>query len=239
VDGFIVEGASAGGHNAPPRGTLQLDELGQPIYGPRDLPDMQQLRDIGLPFWMAGTYGDPGRLAEAKAMGAEGVQVGTAFAFCEESGMCPHLKAKAIELSRSGQMIVFTDPLASPTGFPFKVVSMDCSISNPAVYEARNRICDVGFLRHVYAKEDGSLGYRCPAEPIDQYVRKGGDVADTVGRKCICNSLSATVGIGQRRGDYVEDPIVTAGDDAVNVSRYLKPGASTYSAADVIEVLLS
>ncbi|MGA3007778.1 MAG: nitronate monooxygenase, partial [Opitutaceae bacterium] len=39
VDGFVVEGLSAGGHNAPPRGGLQLNEKGEPIYGPRDLPN--------------------------------------------------------------------------------------------------------------------------------------------------------------------------------------------------------
>jgi NAD(P)H-dependent flavin oxidoreductase YrpB (nitropropane dioxygenase family) len=31
VDGFIVEGDVAGGHNAPPRGPLQLDARGEPI----------------------------------------------------------------------------------------------------------------------------------------------------------------------------------------------------------------
>ncbi|HEX9045707.1 MAG TPA: nitronate monooxygenase, partial [Verrucomicrobiae bacterium] len=38
VNGFVVEGETAGGHNAPPRGALQLNEQGEPIYGPRDVP---------------------------------------------------------------------------------------------------------------------------------------------------------------------------------------------------------
>ena len=33
VDGFVVEGATAGGHNAPPRGALKLDANGEPVYG--------------------------------------------------------------------------------------------------------------------------------------------------------------------------------------------------------------
>ena len=37
VDGFVVEGPTAGGHNAPPRGKLQLNDAGEPIYGERDL----------------------------------------------------------------------------------------------------------------------------------------------------------------------------------------------------------
>jgi NAD(P)H-dependent flavin oxidoreductase YrpB (nitropropane dioxygenase family) len=35
VDGFVVEMPKAGGHNAPPRGPMQLDSTGQPIYGPK------------------------------------------------------------------------------------------------------------------------------------------------------------------------------------------------------------
>ena len=31
VDGFIVEYPTAGGHNAPPRGKLQVDAAGEPI----------------------------------------------------------------------------------------------------------------------------------------------------------------------------------------------------------------
>jgi nitronate monooxygenase len=36
VDGFIVEGPTAGGHNAPPRGTTTYNERNEPVYGERD-----------------------------------------------------------------------------------------------------------------------------------------------------------------------------------------------------------
>jgi len=72
VDGFVVEGDLAGGHNAPPRGVPQFDGLGQPVYGPRDVPDLQKIRDLGLPFWLAGSQGRPEKLAEALALGASG-----------------------------------------------------------------------------------------------------------------------------------------------------------------------
>src|SRR5690606_25226231 len=62
VDGFIVEAPSAGGHNAPPRGTMRLDEKGEPIYGDRDVVNLEKLRAIGLPFWLAGGSGAPGKL---------------------------------------------------------------------------------------------------------------------------------------------------------------------------------
>src|SRR5262245_10270543 len=81
VDGFIVEGPTAGGHNAPPRGALQLTAEGEPLYGPRDIPELDKIRALGLPFWLAGGYGRPGKLSEALELGAAGIQVGTPFAF--------------------------------------------------------------------------------------------------------------------------------------------------------------
>ena len=55
VDGFVVEGDVAGGHNAPPRGALQLTPAGEPVYGPRDAADLGKIRELGLPFWLAGS----------------------------------------------------------------------------------------------------------------------------------------------------------------------------------------
>ena len=197
VDGFVVEGSTAGGHNAPPRGPMQLNEKGEPIYGERDVPDLEKIRALGLPFWLAGSFGQPGRLKEALSLGAAGVQVGTAFAFCEESGIQPELKRAIIAQSRAKRLSVYTDPLASPTGFPFKVIQMEGTVADPKTYEGRKRICDLGYLRHIYKKPDGTLGYRCPSEPVENFVRKGGNPADTKGRVCVCNGLMATVGIGQ------------------------------------------
>jgi len=239
VDGFVVERATAGGHNAPPRGPMQLTPGGEPLYGPRDLPDLEKIRALELPFWMAGSYGRLGKLGEALRLGAAGVQVGTAFAFCRESGLREDLKRRVIALSRRGGGRVFTDPVASPTGFPFKVLQLDHTLSDPEGYAARTRICDLGYLRQLFRRPDGSVGYRCPSEPVEDYLRKGGTLADTEGRKCICNGLPATVGLGQMRpGTADELPVVTAGDDAVNVTRYLRPGADSYSAREVIEQLL-
>ena len=48
VDGFVVEGETAGGHNAPPRGPLQLTSEGEPLYGPRDVADLEKIRELGL-----------------------------------------------------------------------------------------------------------------------------------------------------------------------------------------------
>jgi len=238
VDGFIVEGAVAGGHNAPPRGPMQLNPAGEPVYGPRDVPELAKIREIGLPFWLAGAYARPEKIAEARALGAAGVQIGTAFAFCEESGITPALKREILRLSRTEALRVFTDPLASPTGFPFKVLQLLGTLSDEVKYYARERICDLGYLREAYRKPDGSTGYRCAGEPVGDYVRKGGAEADTVGRKCLCNGLMATVGLGQQRPGGPEDPILTAGDEVVHLARYLPESRDAYGAADVIRWLL-
>ena len=157
----------------------------------------------------------------------------------EESGIEAHLKHQIIKMSQKSEAKIFTDPRASPTGFPFKIVELNETISNKTVYEERARICDLSYLRHAYKKENGKVGWRCPSEPVDDYVRKGGDIADTVGRKCVCNGLLANIGLGQyQKNGEVELPLVTSGDDVAHVARFLKPGASTYSALDVIAYLL-
>jgi NAD(P)H-dependent flavin oxidoreductase YrpB (nitropropane dioxygenase family) len=80
VDGFVVEGPTAGGHNAPPRGELRLSPDGEPLYGERDVVDLGKIRELGLPFWIAGGAGTPDALRDALGAGAAGVQVGTLFA---------------------------------------------------------------------------------------------------------------------------------------------------------------
>lgn len=244
IDGFVVEGETAGGHNAPPRGTLQLTDGGEPLYGPRDQPKIERIRDLGLPFWLAGSYGRPEKVREAISQGATGVQVGTAFAFCEESGVLPDIKHEVIRRSRTGETRVFTDPLASPTGFPFKVVEIPGTLSDHDAYLRRRRVCDLGYLRHLYRRDDGAVGYRCPSEPVAEYVRKGGEEVHTHGRKCICNCLPATVGLPQVRkyadGTITRElPLLTAGNDASRVKDFLPEGRDTYTAADVVRRLLS
>jgi len=234
VDGFVVEGPTAGGHNAPPRGEPQLNARGEPIYGPRDAVDPAKLRALGLPFWLAGGTGSPEGLAHARAVGAAGVQVGTLFAFCDESGVTDEIRSSLLRYARSGELDVHTDPRASPTGYPFKVVSWP---EDPAAGVERTRVCDLGYLRVAYARPDGGIGYRCPGEPIDQYLAKGGRIEDTPGRRCLCNRLTATIGLGQvRDGGVVEPPLVTSGDDLLSIGAFL--GERTrYTAADVIAYL--
>ncbi len=239
IDGFVVESSQAGGHNAPPRGKLILTQEGEPVYGERDDIDISEIKALGLPFWLAGAWGTPEKLIQALSTGAKGIQAGTVFAFCKESGLTEPLKRKVIESILLGEASVFTDAKASPTYFPFKVLRLKNSLSEPFQYLSRTRICDLGYLREIYAREDGRIGYRCPAEPVDAYLKKGGKPGDTDQKKCLCNALLSNIGLGQRRKDgYVENALITTGNAILSIFRLLRNKRS-YSAADAVEWLLA
>lgn len=233
VDGFIVEGPTAGGHNAPARGAPTLNENGEPIYGERDIVDLAKMRELGRPFWLAGGTGSPEALANAHREGAVGIQVGTLFAYCDESGFDEAIKRDVLGRAAHGALQVKTDPRASPTGFPFKVVHWDGDLRDRT---PRARVCDLGYLRTPYLKEDQHIGYRCAAEPVETYVAKGGNAADTEGRLCICNGLMAAIGEPQRRDGVEEPALITSGDDLLQIGGFLR-GRASYSAGDVIDYL--
>jgi len=237
IDGFIVEGPTAGGHNAPPRGDRVLNERGEPLYGDKDIVDLHKLTKLGLPFWRAGGTGHPGQIRETKEAGGAGIQVGTLFAYCEESGVDPGRKRQVIQQALNSEIDIVTDGRASPTGFPFKVVELEDSLTNEKEYLKRKRVCDLGYLRTAYWREDGRIGYRCAAEPVSTFMKKGGVEGETVGRKCLCNALMANIGHGQFRKDgSQEGHILTSGDDLKNLGTFLN-GRTSYTAKDVIDYL--
>jgi nitronate monooxygenase len=165
--------------------------------------------------------------------------VGTAFALCEDSGFAPELRTKVREKLLAGNTTVFTDPVVSPTGFPFKVAAVEGTISDPEVVRQRTKVCDGGYLLEPYRKEDGTIGYRCAAEPEAAYLAKGGTPESIVGRKCVCNGLLSACGLPQvRTNGYKEPGIVTLGDDALNVQRFCKAGSTSFTAEDVIRTIL-
>ncbi len=248
-DGFIIENYTAGGHNANPVGPLRRDALGQPIYGPKDNPDLAVIQATGLPFWLAGGYGSHSGLAEAQALGACGVQAGSIFAMAEESGMKPDYRSAILNELKSGRddAALVRTTIFSPTGFSFKVVQIKQTLSEQDVYEDRRRVCDIGLLQQIglsSAGEDGTrtLFQRCPAGPIDTYINKRGLQRNTEERRCLCNGLLACVGLGQvkeQAGELVEEPaIVTLGDHLDGVRRLSRQGQTHYWASDVVRDIL-
>ncbi|BEP13028.1 nitronate monooxygenase [Acidothermaceae bacterium B102] len=239
-DGYVVEGPTAGGHNAPPRGRLVRDEDGEPVYGPRDQANVDRMVSLGQPFWLAGSYGTPERLAEALARGATGIQVGTAFALCHESGLTTDLRDAALAGIAAGRATVSTDMAASPTGFPFKVVSAPLLPTAGHIQQHRVRLCDLGVLRVPFQRPSGRVGYRCPGEPVDVFIGKGGTVDQTEGVACLCNALFANIGLAQTRPDgYVEPPLLTLGSDLDGAVRLLAAHPGGWSATHVVDWLLA
>lgn len=237
-DGFVVEAPCAGGHNAPPRGRRVLDADGEPVYGPRDAVDLDRMRGLGLPFWLAGAYATPERLAEALDAGAAGIQAGTVFALSTDSGMTGDLHSTLLAGLADGSLVVRTDATASPTGFPFKVAQLPGTLSDAAVRAARPRLCDLGYLRTAYLRENGTVGYRCSGEPVAMYAGKGGDADATAGVACLCNALTADVGLGQTRRDgYTEAPMVTLGSDLEAARQLLAAHPGGWTATEAVRWL--
>jgi len=233
-DGFVVETPTAGGHNAPPRGRLVVDGDGQPVYGPRDACDTAAMTALGLPFWLAGSYGSPDMLDDALALGAAGVQVGTLFALSNDSGIRDDLRSRLLDQIAAGRLVTRTDAVASPTGFPFKVAQLEGTLSDLDVREGRQAVCDLGQLRQPFARPDGTVDYRCSSEPVAAFARKGGDPEQTTGRACLCNALCATAGIGQVRRGVEELPMITLGDDLVGPLAMLAAHPGGWTAAEAM-----
>ncbi|HHU36786.1 MAG TPA: nitronate monooxygenase [Treponema sp.] len=240
VDGLIVEHHTAGGHNAPPRGVLQLDNKGEPMYGPKDTVDYAKIIGLNVPFWLGGSFSKKESLSETISQGAQGIQVGTLFAFCRESGLMPTLKRKFLETVRAGTAIVFTHPSASPTGYPFKLGVLDGTLSESEVYKKRTPLCNMGYLRELFKTPEGTIGYRCSAENKKAYVKKGGKLERTDEARCLCNALLANIGLGMKyASSYLEEPLLTVGTHLESLKELIQQVGLDYSSKDVILFLKS
>ena len=235
-DGFVVEHWMAGGHNAPPR-KKQETESG---FGPLDEVNLEKMRAVGLPYWLAGGRATAAAVKDALNHGAAGVQVGSLFALSKESGMRDDLREKMLQAARENKLKVRTDHRASPTGFPFKVVELPGTIGMSETFAARPKLCDLGYLRSNTITEDGKVISKCASEPEKPFLRKGGAESEIDGRLCLCNGLLATVGLGQERADgYQEAPLLTLGATTTDVEQMLKLHPDGWSAVDVLEMLTS
>jgi nitronate monooxygenase len=248
-DGLIIEHHTAGGHNANPLGPLVRDALGQPVYGARDEADLAAIRAVGIPFWLAGGYGSKPKLQEALAAGANGVQAGTVFALAEESGMKPEYRSAILAALKNGvddaDLVLTT--IFSPTGFSFKVAQLQDTLSEDDVYASRRRVCDIGMLQQRgLSKPDEhgqrTLFQRCPAGPIETYIKNRGLERNADERRCLCNGLLSCVGLGQVReiqGELMEEPaIVTLGNHLDGVRRLSRQGQAHYYVQDVVTDIL-
>ena len=250
-DGFVIENYTAGGHNANPvAGVLKRDELGQPIYGDKDIADLAAIKNIGLPFWLGGGFASSLKYREAIASGATGIQVGSLFALAEESGMLPEHKVaffKAFKNGKDDKALVRTT-MYSPTGFSFKVAMLNETLTDNDTYENRPRVCDIGLLQQLGlskpdAKNVRKLFQRCPAAPVNGFLEHRGIERNTEGKRCLCNGLLATVGLAQvtkdKNGNDMEEPsIVTIGENLAGIRELSRHGLCSYSCREVVDYIL-
>ena len=225
-----------------------MDDKAQPIYSQTDEPDFAVIRQAGYPFWLAGGYSSREKVELAIRLGAVGIQAGSIFALAEESGMQPTYKTAIRNELKKGvsesDMVLTT--LFSPTGYPFKVVDLEGTLAEESVYESRRRVCDLGLLQQrglSKTNEDGSrrLIQRCMAEPVENFVNKRGLPRNAENKRCLCNGLLATVGLGQilNHNSTGEEPaIVTLGNNLEGVRRLSRNGQSPYWVKDVVTDLL-
>ena len=170
VDGFVVEGPTAGGHNAPPRGRRcgSTTPASRSTASATSSTSRRSASSACRSGWPAATARPSGSRA-ALAAGAAGIQVGTALRL--RRGVRPRgpsYKRTVLMQAARGTVEVRTDPLASPTGFPFKVARSPGDPAATRRLAARPRVCDLGYLRTPYQRPDGRSGYRCPAEPVQR-----------------------------------------------------------------------
>ncbi|MDO8566371.1 MAG: nitronate monooxygenase [Candidatus Moranbacteria bacterium] len=230
IEGFVVELPTAGGHNAGPRGTpKRFNDQGEPLYGEADRVDFEELKKLGLPFWIGGSLGSSEGLAEALSLGAVGIQAGSIFALADESGLESKQKSHIRRQGYLGDLRVITSQW-SPTGFPFKVVALPGTTSEDAVYQARKRICSMSYLITPFRRPDGIITSRCSAEPEKKFIHKGGDIKDTLGKRCLCQGLLASVGLGNPD----EPQIFTLGDDVSFLRKLMADKNAAYTAADAM-----
>lgn len=215
-----------------------LLHLPEPGTAPPSPAEIQRLGRLGCPLWVGGLPPTPDSLSLALSLGAAGLVVSTPFYYCAESELDAATKRRVLG---GGQAPSRLDVkfLASPTGFSVPVVQLDGTAADPAVFAARRRFCDVGFLRQVYRTGGGGLGYRCPGETISAHIAKDGARERAMHQRCLCNGMLAALGMGQVRLPHsTETPLVPAGEELGALTAFAGRASRQYAAADVVATLL-
>lgn len=92
VDAVVAEGFEAGGHNG-------RDETATMVLTP------SVCQAVGVPVIAAGGISTGAQVVAAFALGAEGVQMGTRFALCDESSASEAFKQRCRALAEGGTML--------------------------------------------------------------------------------------------------------------------------------------
>jgi nitronate monooxygenase len=175
ADVIIAQGCEAGGH----RGMFLAANLEEEAASqPSTLALVPQIADaVGVPIIAAGGIADGRGIAAAFALGAAGVQIGTAYLFCPEAAISP-LYRDALRQARADTTVltdVFTgrparalsNRLTRELG-PFHVVAPDFPTPMLALGPLRRKAEQQGsreFSSH-WAGQAAPLGREIPAEAL-------------------------------------------------------------------------
>lgn len=136
VDGVIVEGYEAGGHNG-------RDELTTMVLVP------QSVDAVNIPVIAAGGIYDGRGMAAALALGACGVQIGTRFAACRESSAHPAFKQAMCDADASATTLLLRKLM------PVRVIKNNWALR---VMDAEQRGADEDSLRRLLGRGRSHLG---------------------------------------------------------------------------------
>ncbi|EGL18355.1 MULTISPECIES: nitronate monooxygenase [unclassified Paenibacillus] len=192
VDAIVAQGSEAGGH----RGTFPRENDGEPpLIGTMAL--VPQIADrVRVPVIAAGGIMDGRGIAAALALGADAVQLGTAFLACVESGA--HAVHKEAVLSASDESTVLTRAVSGKHARGIRTALLDelqPLESRLPSYPAQNTLTQ-GIRRSaakagnpaymaMWAGQAASLAqHNGAAQIIEELVRETGEVLNRIsGRK--------------------------------------------------------
>ncbi len=126
VDAIVAEGFEAGGHNGREETTTFCL-----------LPAVRSVTN--LPLIAAGGIATGNAVLAAQALGAEGVQIGTRFALCEESSAHPDFKTYGLQLEEGDTKLMLKK--LSPTRLVkgrFQQEVLEAELRGASVEELRN-----------------------------------------------------------------------------------------------------
>ena len=179
VDGVIAQGHEAGGH----RGVFLSDDLDTQV-GTFALV-RQVVRAVNIPVIAAGGIADARGVAAAMALGAAGVQVGTAYLFCPEATTNPlHRAALMSDAARTTAVTnVFTgrpargivNRLMREIG-PLSPVAPAFPLAATAVFALRSKAEPLGVndFTSMWAGQSAALCREMPAAELTRALAAGG-----------------------------------------------------------------
>ncbi len=175
VDAIIAQGWEAGGHRGSHRPTAPGQGIGTMALVP------QVIDAVRLPVIAAGGIGDGRGIAAALALGACGVQMGTAFLSCDEAGTDAARRALLRKAADTDTMV--TDAISGRSARTFRSRYAEDMERNrqrlpdfPSLYDLTDPLTGAGQTDvanfHLYGQA-AALNVECPAvERVAQLVQE-------------------------------------------------------------------